>query len=126
MLVRFLANAAALAVATYLLPGIWLTQGPIERQAIALAIVTVIFGVLNTIVKPLFKIVSSPIILVTLGLFLLVVNAAMLLLTSWAAEQLGVGWHVDGLASAFWGALIVSVVSFVFNAFFSKKGEEHR
>jgi putative membrane protein len=126
MLARFLANAAALAVATWLLPGIVLQDGPIERRVIAMLVVTTIFGVVNSIVKPLFKLVSSPVILLTLGLFLLVVNAAMLLLTSWAADKLGAGWHVNDLGAALLGALIVSVVSFLVNATLSKKGHEHR
>lgn len=126
MLVRFLVNAAALAVATWLVPGIVLDGGPIERRVLSMVIVTVIFGVVNSIVKPLFKVGNSPLILIALALFLLVVNAGLLLLTSWAATQLGLGWRVTDIASAFWGALLVSVVSFIMNAFFAKKGQVHR
>ena len=87
----------------------------------------VIFGVVNTIVKPLFKFVSAPLILLTLGLFLLVINA-LLLMVSWPGSPANsaLGWHVDDFWSAFWGGLIVSIVSFILNAFFGKRGEDHR
>ena len=126
MLVRFLANAAAVAVATFLVPGISVTGTTWVDQALAVLAVSVIFGLVNSFIKPLFAFVTAPLILLTLGLFLLVINALLLLLVSWAAELLGLGWHVDGLWSAFWGALIVSIVSFVLNAFFGKRGEDHR
>lgn len=127
MVIRFLANAAAIALATLLLPGISLTARDTQSQIIAILIVAVIFGVVNAIVEPFFKFVTAPIILITLGLFLLVVNAALLLLTSWLASQISIGWHVADFWSAVFGGLIVSTVSFMFNAFFGdKKEEEHR
>lgn len=127
MVIRFFANAAAIALATVLLPGISLTARTTQDQVIAILIVAVIFGLVNAVVKPFFKFVTAPVILITLGLFLLVVNAALLLLTSWLAAQIGIGWHVADFWSAVFGALIVSIVSFVLNAFFGdKKEEEHR
>ena len=126
MLVRFLASAAALAVATWLLPGIVLADGDLGSRSITLLLVAAIFGVVNSIVKPLFKFVSAPLILLTLGLFLLVINAALLLLVSWVAGQLQLGWSVTDWGSAVWGGLIVSIVSFILNAFFNKRGENHR
>ncbi len=126
MLVRFLASAAALAVATWLVPGITVEKPDLTSEVITILIVAAIFGVVNTIIKPLFKFVSAPLILITLGIFLLVINALLLLLISWLAGEMGVGWHVDGFGSAFLGGLIISVVSFIQNAFFGKKGEQHR
>lgn len=126
MLVRFLASAAALAVATWLVPGITVEKPDLTTEVITILIVAAIFGVVNTIIKPLFKFVSAPLILITLGIFLLVINALLLLLISWLAGEMGVGWHVDGFGSAFLGGLIISVVSFILNAFFGKKGEQHR
>lgn len=126
MLVRFLASAAALAVATWLLPGITVDAGgDTWSEVFTVLAVAAIFGVVNTVIKPLFKFVSAPLILLSLGLFLLVINALLLMLVSWAAEKLSLGWHVDDWGSAFWGALIVSIVSLVLNAFF-KRGEDHR
>ena len=126
MLVRFLASAAALAVATWLVPGITVEKPDLTSEVITILIVAAIFGVVNTIIKPLFKFVSAPLTLITLGIFLLVINALLLLLISWLAGEMGVGWHVDGFGSAFLGGLIISVVSFILNAFFGKKGEQHR
>jgi len=116
-LLRLLANAAALAVATFLLSGITLTSDSMGRKTITLLVVAFIFGILNAIVKPIFAFFSIPLLLITLGLFLLVINACMLLLTSWLAGKFGLGWEVDGFWNALIGAIIVSVVSFVVNAF---------
>ena len=116
-------NVAALAVATYLVPGIWVAPGDKVTQVLTLAGVAVIFAIVNTIVKPLFRLVTSPLIVVTLGLFLLVINGVLLELVAWVAGGLGLGWHVDDWESAFWGALAVSVVSFIVNTVFRKKGD---
>lgn len=126
MFARFFASAAALAVATWLLPGISTDVGADTWAKVwTVVAVAAIFGIVNSVVKPLFKFAAAPLILISLGLFLLVINAALLMLVSWLAEHLGLAWHVNDWGSAFWGALIVSVVSFVLNAFF-KRGEEHR
>lgn len=125
MLVRFLASAAALAVATWLLPGIILKNGDMQSQVLTLLAVAAIFGVVNSVVKPLFKFVTAPLIFLSLGLFLLIINALLLMFLSWLASEIGLGWQVIDWSSAFWGALIVSVVSFILNAFF-KRGEDHR
>ena len=125
MILRFLVSALALGVATWALDGIWLdTNGPLANAAVTLLIVAAIFGLVNAFVKPLFIFVTSPLLLVTLGLFLLVINAALLMLTSWVCAQLGVGWGVNGWWSALWGAIIVSIVSFLLNSF-GRKGEKH-
>lgn len=126
MLIRFLASAAALGVATWLLPGITLTGEDSWANVMTLLAVAAIFGVVNSLIKPLFKFVTAPLIFLTLGLFLLVINALLLQVVSWAAGVFGLAWHVYDWGSAFLGALIVSVVSFIFNAFFGKRGEDHR
>ncbi len=126
VIVRFLVSALALAVATWVIPGIRLDlSGQPAEAALTILIVAAIFGLVNSVVKPLFVVVTSPLLLITLGLFLLVINAALLMLTSWVCAQLGVGWGVDGYWSAFFGALIVSVVSFVLNSFVGKRGQRH-
>ncbi|HQY98514.1 MAG TPA: phage holin family protein [Propionicimonas sp.] len=127
MLIRFLASAAALAVATWLLPGIRLGgTDDVWGQVFTLLAVAAIFGFVNALIKPLFKFVSAPLILLTLGLFLLVLNAVLLMLVSWAAGELHLAWNVDGFWSAFWGGLIISIVTLIINASFGKKGTEHR
>jgi len=126
LILRLLANAAALAVATFLLPGITLTGSSTTNKVLALLIVALIFGLLNAIVKPIFAIVTAPLLLLTLGLFLIVINACMLLLTSWIAGKVSLGWHVSGFWTAVLGALIVSVVSFLLNAFLPDKNDRRR
>jgi putative membrane protein len=115
-LLRTLANAAALAVATWIFSGISLTGADTTRNVLTMLLVAVIFGAFNAILKPIFQIVTIPIVLLTLGLFLIVINAWMLMLTSWIAGLLGIGWHVDGFWTAVGGAIVVSIVSFIANA----------
>ena len=125
-ILRLLANAAALAAATWLLSGITLTAPTTGSKILALLIVALIFGVLNALVKPIFKLVTAPIVLLTLGLFLIVINACMLLLTSWLAGKVGLGWEVDGFWVAVIGAIIVSIVSFLVNAFLPDPDDRRR
>ena len=71
----------------------------------------VIFGAINATLRPLMKLLTCPLILLTLGLFALIVNGLMLWLTSTIAESLGLAFRVTGFWPAFWGALVVSIVS---------------
>jgi putative membrane protein len=105
-LVRTLINAAALWVAVRLVGGITYEGGWLPFFAVA-----VVFGVLNTIIGRIAKILTLPLIVVTFGVFLIVINALMLWLTSALAGALGIGFHVSGFWAAFWGALVVSIVS---------------
>jgi putative membrane protein len=104
---RVLINAAALWLAASWVPGIH--AGGIG-SVLALALV---FGLVNAFVRPFLKLVSCPIILLTLGLFTLVVNALMLMLAAWLGRGLGIDFRVDGFVPAFVGALLVSIVSTV-------------
>ena len=126
MLLRFLFSAAALGLATWIVPGISMTSRDPVHNALVLLAVAVIFGIVNAIVKPLFSFATAPLILITLGLFLLVINSLLLWFTSWLAGLLDLGWSVDGFWSAFWGALVVSVVSFILNASFTSKSDVNR
>jgi putative membrane protein len=105
-IVRLLVNAAALWVATRIVPGVDYAGGWVPFFGVAL-----VFGVVNAFVGRLAKVLTFPLILVTLGLFLLIVNGLMLWLTSALAQALGLGFHVGGFGPAFWGALVVSIVS---------------
>ena len=109
-LIRVLASAAALAVATAVVPGIELTTASVTSKVLTLLGVALIFGVINAVLKPIVKIVGCLFYILTLGLIALVVNALLLWLTSWLAGKLNLPWHVTGFWPAFWGALIVSVV----------------
>ena len=111
--IRVLASAAALAVATAVVPGIELTTASVTSKVLTLLGVALIFGVINAVLKPIVKIVGCLFYILTLGLIALVVNALLLWLTSWLADKLNLPWHVTGFWPAFWGALIVSVVSWL-------------
>ncbi|MFJ7591495.1 phage holin family protein [Streptomyces sp. NPDC097617] len=114
--VKTLANAAALAVAIWLLSGITLDDGSsMGRRTLTLILVALVFGLVNLLVKPVVKLLSLPLFVLTLGLFTLVVNALMLLLTSWLATQLNLSFHVDNFWTAILGGLIISIVSWAVN-----------
>jgi putative membrane protein len=115
LIVRLLATAVALAVAAWLVDGISVGPGTDTERALTLLGVAVIFGLVNAIVRPILRLLTLPLVVLTLGLFLLVLNALMLLLTEWIAEQFDLAFQVDGFWSAVLGALIVTVVSFLIN-----------
>lgn len=123
MLARFFAYAAALGVATYLVEGITLGGTTTESKIVTILAVALIFMVVNSLLKPLFTLVSAPLVLLSLGLFLLVINAALLLITSWLSTMFGLAWQVDGWGPAIFGGLIVSVVSFIANGILGRNRE---
>jgi len=110
-LVKTIANAGALAVAVWLLDKITLTGDNTGKEIATLLLVALVFGLVNAVVKPLVQVLTLPLFIVTLGLFTLVVNALMLLLTSWLADVLDLSFHVEGFWTAVLGGLIISIVS---------------
>ncbi|MFI2641645.1 phage holin family protein [Streptomyces sp. NPDC018610] len=109
--VKTIANAGALAVAVWLLDKITLSGDGTAKKAGTLIVVALVFGLVNFLVKPVVKILTLPLFILTLGLITLVVNALMLLLTSWVCGKLQLSFHVEGFWTAVLGGLIVSVVS---------------
>jgi len=105
-LIRFLTNAAALWVATRLVPGVTFSGGWVPFLAVAL-----VLALINATLRPLVKVLTCPLILLTLGAFALVVNGLMLWLTSSVSQSLGLGFHVSGFWAAFFGGLVISIVS---------------
>jgi len=114
-ILSLLVNAAALWVAVKLVPGISHTGSGWSLIGVAL-----VFGVLNAIVRPILVFLSFPVLVLTLGLFTLILNALLLWLTSSVATALGFGFRVDGFMSAFLGALVVSIVSFALSVLTSR------
>jgi putative membrane protein len=110
-LLRMVINGLALYIAIVLVPGI-VVQNPNPLTYVWLAL---IFGVLNALVKPILKLVTCPVIFLTLGLFTLIINTALFYLTGWVGEQFGVGFTIDGFGWGFLGALVVTIVSVFFN-----------
>ncbi|MFE5815926.1 phage holin family protein [Streptomyces sp. NPDC056479] len=113
--VKTIANAGALAVAVWLLDKITLTGDSTGKKIGTLIIVALIFGLVNFLVKPIVKLLSLPLLILTLGLFTLIVNALMLLLTSWFADKIDLSFHVEGFWTAVLGGLIISIVSWALN-----------
>ncbi len=113
LVIRLLANAVALAVAAWVVGGITLQGSTTGRRILTLLIVAAIFGVVNAVVKPVAKLLSLPFIILTLGLLIFVINALMLLLTSWISDGLDVPFHVSGFGSALLGALVITLVSWL-------------
>jgi putative membrane protein len=117
--IKILVNGVALWVAALVLSdGIHLGQraDSLSARLLTILFVAVIFGLVNAFVKPIAKLFSLPFIILTLGLFTLVVNALMLQITSWLAGALNLDFHVD---SFFWdavlGALVITFVSLLLN-----------
>src|SRR3954452_9070078 len=111
-------TAVAVAVATLIIKGIYFTgpahgQEEIKHKLVPLLLVALILGVVTSFVKPVLTILSIPFIIVTLGLFLLVINAALLKLTSWFADKLDIGFHVEGFWPAVGGAIVITVVTWI-------------
>ena len=106
-------SAAALAVATWVVPGIQLLAGSDWSKTGTLLGVAAIFGVINAVLKPLIKVIGCAFYVLTLGLAALVVNGLLLWLTSVIAGDLTLPFHVTGFWPAFWGAIIVGLVSWV-------------
>jgi putative membrane protein len=112
-IIRWAITAFALFVASWLVHGIH-----VEGNALGVFVATaLILGLINALVRPVLKLLSCPLILLTLGLFVLIVNAICLKLASYIAQHwFHLGFYVRGFGSAFWGALIVSIVSVILSA----------
>src|SRR5258708_30578162 len=127
VLLRVLISAAALFVATLLVPGIELRAGTTLSKVGTLIVVARIFGVVNTVLKPIIKTIGCLFYVLTLGLIGLVVNGLLLWLCSWVAGQLRLPFHITGFWPAFWGAIIVGVVGGLLNLIFDERGaSDHR
>jgi putative membrane protein len=109
--VWILVNVLALGAAALLFDGITVTGADRSEQIVTLVIVGAIFGAITSFVKPVIALFSLPVIVLTFGLFLLVINALMLLLTSVIADGLDLGFHVDGFVTAVLGSIVISIVS---------------
>lgn len=113
-LLKVVINAVAIWLATLVLDGLEVVGGDDTGQRVLVFLgVALVFGIVNAVVKPVVKLLSLPLYILTLGLFTLVVNAAMLLLVGWLSEQTDYGLRIDGFWTALLGAVIISVASFI-------------
>lgn len=121
LIIRVIANALALWVAVLLVDGIDVSTQDTTSQVITFLVVGAIFGVVNAVIKPIVKTVGCLFYALTLGLIGLVVNALLFLLTAWIAGLFDIPFHVDGFWPAFWGAIVVTIVSWVVSMFLPDK-----
>ena len=119
LILHWLLNAAALWVAAWLVPGL-----DFQGTVVQLLVVAAVFGIVNSLVRPILTVLTCPLIVVTLGLFALVINALMLMLTGMLSERWGLGFTVMGFWAGFWGGLVVGLVSVVLSLLLpGKRGE---
>ena len=111
-IIQLLINAGALYVAVLVVPNLDFSFES-DNAWLRFLVVAFIFGIVNTLVKPLLQLLTLPITVVTLGLFLVVVNALMLLLTDAISDQLDLGLVVGDLLAALLGAIVISIVSLI-------------
>ncbi|GAA2017100.1 phage holin family protein [Terrabacter terrae] len=105
-------NAVALWIAAWAIPGITFGGGSSTQVVKTVVIVALIFGIVNFFIKPILKLITLPLIILTLGLFVFIVNALMLQLTSWLAGKFDLAFHVEHFFwDAVWGGLIITFVS---------------
>jgi putative membrane protein len=123
LIIRWLVTTIALLIAAWLVPGIHVPQD----SFMVFGAMALILGLVNAFIRPLLNLLSCPLIIVTLGLFVLVINGLTLMLASYIARHwFNVGFYVDGFWPAFFGALIVSVVSVILNALLGEDRESAR
>jgi putative membrane protein len=119
VLMHWLFNAAALWVAAYFLTGL-----DFDGTIVQLLLVAAVFGIVNSLLRPLLTVLTCPLIVLTLGIFSLVINALMLLLTGWLSTRWGLGFTVSGFWPAFWGGLVVGMVSLLLSLMFGPSRSE--
>jgi putative membrane protein len=120
--IRLLINGFAFYAAVSLVGGITaVTANPVNYLLLA-----VIFGFLNALVKPLLKLLTCPFILLTLGLFTLLINTGLFYLTGWLGQQFDYGFYVSGFWAAFFGALVVSIIGMIGEMIFRDELKDSR
>lgn len=120
LLVRWVIAGLGLFAAAYFVPGITVDN---QEAWMAFALMALILGLVNALIRPILSFLSCPLIILTLGLFLLIINGISFLIAARIAEAFGIGFHVDGYGAAFLGALVVSIVSFFLNLFVRDRKE---
>lgn len=112
LILRIMINALSIGVAVKLVDGITFTG-----EWWKMIIIGIIFGLFNSLIKPVITFFSLPLIVLTLGIFILVINALMLLLTAKLSIPFNLGLHINGFLPALWGAIIISLISLLLSWF---------
>lgn len=123
IILRVVINALALWAAVYFVQGLNVQAATGGEEILVYLALGVIFGVVNAVIKPIVKTVGCAFYALTLGLIALVVNALLLLLTEWIAGLFDLPFGIDGFWPAFWGAIVVAVVSWVLSLFLGGRDE---
>ena len=124
ILIRIVLNAIAVWVATLIVGGVEVTAASTGGKIATLLVVGAIFGLVNAVIKPAAKLLSLPLIILTLGLFALVVNALLFWLTAAVSSGIGAPFEVHGFWSAFWGAIVVGLVSWALSIVVKDPGDD--
>lgn len=111
LLARWLINAIAIGIA------VWLVDGIEAGGLKTILVVAIIFGLVNALIRPILKVLTCPLVILTLGLFIFVINGLMLWLTSAIANSLGLDFQVTGIVPAIIGAVIITLVSLLLSIF---------
>jgi putative membrane protein len=123
IVIRVVLNAVAVWIATLIVPGVDVTTDSTGKKILTLVVVGAILGLINATIKPIVQLLSLPLTVLTLGVFALVVNGLLFWLVSAISSGLGAPFHVDGFWAGFWGALVVSVVSFLLSIVVKDRGD---
>ena len=113
ILIRVVLNAVAVWVATLLVGGVDVTTDSTGKKVATLVVVGAVLGLVNATIKPVVKLLSLPLLILSLGLFALVINGLLFWLVAAVSDAAGALFHVAGFWAGFWGALVVSVVSWL-------------
>ncbi|MFW5941131.1 MAG: phage holin family protein [Chloroflexota bacterium] len=122
ILIRWVVNAIALWVAVQIVPGL----EHVGESGLSLLLIALIFGLVNALVRPIIVLLTCPLIVLTMGLFILIINAVMLSITAWLSNMFGLGLVVEGFWPTFWGALVISIVSGVISLLVKDEREDRR
>jgi putative membrane protein len=112
-LIRLAITAVALWITTLIVPGVDVGGRSGANTVLTLIVVALIFGIVNAVLKPVIRVIGCVFYLLTLGLFALVVNALLFLLTDRIARALDLPFSIDGFWAAFWGAIVMAVVTWL-------------
>lgn len=124
LIIRWLITALALVAAARLVPGIEIRD---QSGWFAVLVMAAVLGLANAVIRPILKFLSCPLILLTLGLFTLVINAVVLYLSASLSNSLfGAGFFIDGFWPAFWGSIVVSIISALLSIFLPDHDEDRR
>jgi putative membrane protein len=124
LFIRWVIATLAIAAAAWILPGI--SVAPNANSVVVFAVMAIILGFLNAFVRPILELLSCGCIVATMGLFMLVINAVILLIADWIAGLFGIGFQVDGFWTALLGSIIISLVSFILSILLIDDKRERR